>query len=104
MQQQKIDLAQAQPQKQSRAVAPAPAAEMRRQDLVVMNNSLRRGGAMPSLSRAVIEIGGADVAIDKPQRLLDGPGASAAAQFPGAEPDQRDFGAVGLDAGAWSNR
>src|SRR5579871_4276847 len=43
----------------------------------------------------VVDLGGIDVPVAKPQRLFDHARAGAAAQVPGAEPEQRDAGAVG---------
>src|SRR5207245_1373914 len=53
--------------------------------------------AVADLALVLIDLGGIEVAIAEPQRLLDQPRATAAAQLPGAEPDRGDFGAVGFD-------
>ena len=109
VQQQQIDLAQAQPhQAIARGALQRPRRKMRRPDFGGDEEfvALDAGGAdaVADVALVVVHFRGVDVAIAKPQRLLDGPGAAAPAQFPGAEPDQRNFGAVGLDAGDWSNR
>ena len=65
------------------------------EDLVALD----AGGAqaLADLALVLVDLRGVDVAIAEPQRLLDQPRAGASAQFPGAEPDRRDSGAIGLD-------
>ena len=64
--------------------------------------ALDAGGAQPlaHLAFVVVQLGGVDVAVAEPQRLLDDPRAGTPAQLPGAETDQRDAGAVRFDDGA----
>src|SRR5580698_4346814 len=49
------------------------------------------------LALVFVELSRIDVAIAEPQRLLDDAGTGAAAQFPGAEPEQRNPRPIGLD-------
>src|SRR5262245_39636735 len=55
--------------------------------------------ALAHLALVVVHLGGVDVAIAEPQRLLDNARAIAPAQVPGAEPDRRYLRAFGLDEG-----
>jgi hypothetical protein len=57
------------------------------------------GGAQPlsHLALVIIKLGGVDVTVAEPQRLLDDARTGAPAQLPGAETDERDAGAVRLD-------
>ena len=59
------------------------------------------GGAHPlaHFALVVVHFRGIDMPVAEPQRLLDQPRAGAAAQIPGAEPEQRNPGALGLDRG-----
>src|SRR6185295_4968017 len=61
--------------------------------------ALHAGGAqpLPDLAFVVVHLGGVDMAIAQPQRLLDHARAGLAAQVPGAETDERNLCAVGLD-------
>ena len=74
--------------------------KMRRPDLGDDEHlvALDAGGAqpLPDLALVVVHLGGVDVAIAEPQRLLDDARAGAPAQVPGAETDERDAGAVAL--------
>ena len=49
---------------------------------------------LPDLALIAIHLGGVDVAVSEPPRLLDPPGAEPTAQIPGAETDHRDARAV----------
>src|SRR5262249_35824859 len=57
------------------------------------------GGAqpLPHFAFVVIKLGGIDVAVAAPQRLLDDPHAATPAQLPGAEADERNAGAMRFD-------
>src|ERR1700730_2071938 len=61
--------------------------------------ALDAGGAhaVADFALVLVDLRGVDVSIAKLERLLDQPCAGAAAQLPGAEPDRRDFCAVGFD-------
>ena len=63
-----------------------------------MKTLLRRdaGRAQPFADFALVAVHfrRVDMAITEPQRLLDHPGAGAAAQIPGAEADRRNAGAA----------
>src|SRR5262249_50683350 len=61
--------------------------------------ALYAGGAqpLPHLAFVVIKLGGVDVAVAAPQRLLDDPHAATPAQLPGAEADERNAGAMRFD-------
>src|SRR5262245_27294902 len=65
------------------------------EDLVALD----AGGAqaLADLALVVVHRGGIDVAVAEPQRLLDHARADAAAQVPGAEPDERNARAVCLN-------
>jgi hypothetical protein len=52
---------------------------------------------LPHLAFVVVKLGGVDVPVAEPQRLLDDARTGAPAQFPGAEADQRDARAVRFD-------
>src|SRR3984885_6793387 len=56
-----------------------------------------RAQAFTDLAFVVIDLGSVDVAIAELYRLLDQTRASSSAQFPGAQPDGGNVGAVGLD-------
>src|SRR5579862_7254828 len=58
----------------------------------------RGAKTLADLALVFVELSRIEVAIAEPQRLLDDAGAGAAAQFPGAEPEQRNPRPVGLDA------
>jgi hypothetical protein len=51
----------------------------------------------PDLALIAVHLGGVDVAVSEPQRLLDHPRAQPPAQIPGAETDRRNPRAVRLD-------
>ena len=109
VQQQEIDFAQAQPhQAVVRRTFQRPRCEMRRPDFRGHEQfvALDAGSAhaVADVALIVVHFRGVDVAVAKPQGLFDDARAGAPAQFPGAEPDQRDFGAVGLDAWDWFDR
>lgn len=53
--------------------------------------------AVADLALVVIDLGGVDVAIAEPQRLLDHARAEPPIQLPGPEPDRRDPCAIGFD-------
>ena len=104
VQQQQVDLALAQPhQRVANGTLQRPRGEMRRPDFGGQENvvALDARGIEPlaDLALVVIDFGGIDVAIAEPQGLFDDARTGAAAQFPRTEPDQGDFGALGLDAG-----
>ena len=71
------------------------------QTLVVTNTSLRLDArsaqALADLAFVLVDLRGVDVAIAELDRLLDQPRAGSPAQLPGAEPDRRDFCAIGFD-------
>jgi hypothetical protein len=75
--------------------------EMRRPDLRGDENvvAFEAGGARPlaHVALVVIHLRGVDVAVAEPQRLLDDARAGAALQFPGAQPEERNAGAMRLD-------
>ena len=102
MQQQQVDLGQAQPRQAllGRSLE-IVGREMRGPDLGGEEYlvALHAGGAqaLADLALVLVDLRGVDVAIAEPQRLLDDARAGASAQFPGAQPDRRDFCAVGLD-------
>src|ERR1700709_1877612 len=56
-----------------------------------------RAQAVPDLAFIVIDLRGVDVAIAELYRLLDQTRAGSTAQFPGAQPDRGNLGAIGLD-------
>src|SRR5579859_3967074 len=109
VQQEEIDLAQAQPH-QTIAGGPLQFArrEMARPDLGRDENLAARHARRPQpfadVALVVVHFGGVDVPVAEPERLLDHAGAAPPAQFPGAEPEQRYRGAVGLNARDWSDR
>src|SRR5258708_36884257 len=102
MQQQQIDLGKAQP---GQALLGRSLEVIRREmggpdlgrDEHIVASHSRSAQALADLAFVVIDLRGVDVAIAEPQRLLDQTGAGSPAQFPGAEPDRGNFGAVGLD-------
>ena len=103
VQQQQVDLAQPQPhQAIARRALELARGEMARPDFGgdehVVALDARGAQAFADLALVVVHLRGVDVAIAEPQRLLDDAGAGAAAQFPGAEPEQRNPRAIGLDA------
>src|SRR5215831_1770283 len=57
------------------------------------------GGAqpLPHLAFVVIKLGGVDVAVPAPQRLLDDTYAATPPQLPGAEADERNASAMRFD-------
>src|SRR5882672_5963761 len=57
----------------------------------------RSSQALADLAFVLIDLSGVDVAVTEPQRLLDQARAGSPAQFPGSQPDRRDFCAVGLN-------
>jgi len=104
MQQEQIDLAQAQPhQAVARGALKLARSEMRRPDFRGQKHfaALDVGGieTLPDFALVVVDFRGVDVAIAEPQGLFDHSRTGAAAQFPGAEPDEWKLGAVGVDAG-----
>ena len=100
MQQQKVDLAQ--PQSNQAVVNGAfkrARREMRRPNFRRHEQvgAVDAGGAqaVADVALVVVYFRGIDMAIAEPQRLFDHTRAGSPAQFPGAEPEQRNFGAVG---------
>jgi len=65
------------------------------EDLVALD--ARCAQAVAHLALVVVHLGGVDMAIAEPQRLLDHARAGAPAHLPGPEPDRRYLGALGLD-------
>ena len=102
VQQQQIDLAQAQPRQTlvHRAIEFARS-EMRRPDLRCYEHFValdaRPAQPLAHLALVVIHFGGVDVPVAETQCLLDDAGANAAAQLPSAEPEQGNAGAFDLD-------
>ena len=109
MQQQKIDFAQAQPHqavasrtfKLARGKMRRP--DFRRHEQIVALDA-GRTQAIAHLALVIVHFRSVDVAIAEPQSLLDHTRAGAPAQFPGAEAEQRNFSAVGLDRRDGSDR
>ena len=102
MQQEEIHLREPQPRQALLGGALELArGEMRRPDLggdehvVALDAGCAQSFA--DLALVVVHLRGIDVAVAKPQRLLDDPRAGATAQIPGAEPDQRNAGAMRFD-------
>ena len=93
VQQQKIDLGQAQPGQALLGRAfEVVRGEMIGPDFCGDEHLVARhaGGAQPlaDLALVLVDLRGVEVAIAEPQRLLDQPRADASAQLPGAEPDR----------------
>jgi hypothetical protein len=104
VQQQQVDFALAQPhQRVAGSAFECARCEMRRPDIRRQKHlaALDAGGvqAFADLALIVVDFCGVDVAIAEPQSLLDHARARTPAQFPRAEPDQGNPGALGLDAG-----
>ncbi len=102
MQQQQVDLGQAQPHQAFLGrTLQIVGREMRgpdlggEEDLIALD--ARKAQALADLAFVVVHLRGVDVAIAEPQCLLDETRAGASAQFPGAQPDRRDFCAIGFD-------
>src|SRR6516225_1233466 len=68
--------------------------------------ALDAGGmqALAYFTLIIVHLRGVDVAVAEPQRLFHHANASPPAQIPGAEPNERDLGAVRSDARCWPNR
>ena len=106
VQQQQIDLAEPQPRQ---AIARRALQLARREmtgpdfggDEHVAALDAGRAQTFTDFALVVIHLGGVDVPVAEPQRLLDDARAGAAAQFPGAEADQRNPCAVCFDARDW---
>src|SRR5438445_747470 len=102
MQQQQIDLRNAQP---GQAVLGRSLEIIRRKmggpdlgrDEHIVASHSRSAQALANLAFVLIDLRGVDVAVAEPQRLLDQTRAGSPPQLPGAEPDRGNFGAVGLD-------
>ena len=102
MQQQEIHVAQAEPrQALARGAFKFAGRKVRRPDFrrdehIIAPHS---GGvqALPDIALVFINLGGVDMAVTKPQRLLDDARTGPAAQFPGAKANQRNPRSVGLD-------
>ena len=104
MQQQEIDLAQAQPhQAVARRAFELARGEMRRPDFRGHEHLLApdAGGVQPlaHLAFVIVHLGGVDVTVAEAQRLLDDPRTCASPQLPGAQPDERNTGALRFDGG-----
>ena len=103
MQQQQIDFAEAQP----RQTIARRAFEIARREMIGPNFGrdknfaaldAGRAQALADIALVVIHLGGVDMPVAEAQRLLDDARAGAAAQFPGAKPDQRNVCAIRRDA------
>src|SRR6516165_66710 len=68
--------------------------------------ALDAGGmqALAYFTLIIVHLRGVDVAVAEPQRLFHHANASPPAQIPGAEPNERDLGALRSDARCWPNR
>ena len=102
MQQQQIDLAEAEPrQTPARGAFKLAGREVRRPDLRGHEDLVAPdAGCTQALAHrllVVVHLGGVEVTVTEAQRLLDHAGADAAAQFPGAETEQRNPRAVGVN-------
>src|SRR5882724_4511744 len=102
MQQQQVDFVQAQP----RQALLGGSLEIvrfemggpdlgRQKDFVAPDAGSTDG--LADLTFVLIHLRGVDVTIAEPQRLFDQARAGPPAQFPGAQPDRWNFGAIGLD-------
>src|SRR5579883_1377476 len=101
VQQEKIDLAHAQPGDRFAGGAfERPRCKMRRphfrRDEELVASHPRGADALAHFAFIVVDLRRIDMPVAQPQRLFDNPRAGAPAQLPGAEADQRDFCSVGL--------
>src|SRR5271168_3952500 len=73
-------------------------------DMNVAPLDRRSADAVADFALIIVHFGGVDMAVAEPQSLLDDARANPAAQIPGAEPEQRNAGAIRAHRGDRSDR